>query len=97
MRPPIGPSREYIPGDHLLREPLGSNVRWHGVYIPSRENIPARPTSDWSVTRIYPRVPPPIGPHLLREPLGGDVRRHVMAVEARVHHHQRAPALEHRR
>eukprot|EP00976_Prorocentrum_cordatum_P110070 1195131-Prorocentrum_minimum.AAC.5 len=26
-----------------------------------RENIPARPASDWSVVRIYPRVPRPIG------------------------------------
>eukprot|EP00976_Prorocentrum_cordatum_P113713 1195739-Prorocentrum_minimum.AAC.6 len=30
-----------------------------------RENVPAFPTSDWPVVRIYPRFPRPIGPHFV--------------------------------
>ena len=32
------------------------------VRLVRHENIPARPASDWSVMKIYPRVLRPIGP-----------------------------------
>eukprot|EP00959_Pyramimonas_sp_CCMP1952_P035501 743358-Pyramimonas_sp.AAC.1 len=39
---PIGPSREY--------------TRAPRVRLVRHENIPTRPASDWSVTRVYTRV-----------------------------------------
>eukprot|EP00976_Prorocentrum_cordatum_P090047 1187953-Prorocentrum_minimum.AAC.1 len=42
---------------HVERDGDGSCVR-----LVRHENIPARPASDWSVMRIYPRVLRPIGP-----------------------------------
>eukprot|EP00959_Pyramimonas_sp_CCMP1952_P305573 6394332-Pyramimonas_sp.AAC.1 len=44
----MGPSRDYT---------RASRVRW-----VRRETIPARPASDGSIVRLYPRVPRPMGP-----------------------------------
>eukprot|EP00976_Prorocentrum_cordatum_P073924 1181315-Prorocentrum_minimum.AAC.1 len=42
--------------------PEDSCARGGTAGLLTRENIPARPASDWSVVRIYPRVLRPIGP-----------------------------------
>eukprot|EP00976_Prorocentrum_cordatum_P064891 1177678-Prorocentrum_minimum.AAC.3 len=55
-------SRSALTQPALAVNPLSEQIRAPRVRLVRRENRSARPASDGSVVRIYPRAPRPIGP-----------------------------------